>query len=94
MRSFLPAVALLLAAAPALAGGAEEFFMGRPPSAGVVQGGVFGAGGSDYLGELRDERFAAPRAVRPARSARRVVHAARVRPGDASPVVARPYIKP
>ena len=94
MRFLFSAAILLIAAAPARAGGAEAFFLGRPPSVGVVQGGAFGSGGSDYLGEMQGRPFAAPRAMRTARNAHRVVHAHRVRPADAPAIVARPYFKP
>ncbi|GJD43178.1 hypothetical protein AFCDBAGC_1024 [Methylobacterium cerastii] len=91
MRLLLSAT-LLLAAAPACAGGAEEFFLGRPPSVGVVQGGAFGVGGADYLDESRARRPVS--APRPVRTAHRVVHAQRVRPVDPTAIVARPYFKP
>lgn len=91
MRTLLSAVALLLAAAPALAGGAEDFFLGRPPSVGVVRGGAFGADGADYLGEVPVRPVAAPRTTR---SARRVAHAGRVRQGGEPTIVARPYFRP
>ena len=94
MRPVLLAAILLLPVAPACAGGAEEFFLGRPPSVGVVQGGAFGPGGSDYLDETRGRPFAAPRPVRTARNGRRMVHAQRVRPADAPAIVAKPYFKP
>ena len=93
MRLLLSAI-LLLVAAPACAGGAEEFFLGRPPSVGVVQGGAFGVGGADYLDESHARRpFSAPRPVRTARP-HRVVHAQRVRPVDPPAIAARPYFKP
>ena len=94
LSATLLSATLLFAAAPAYAGGAEEFFLGRPPSVGVVQGGAFGVGGADYLDETRGRPFSAPRPVRTARAAHRVVHAQRVRPVDPPAIVARPYFKP
>ena len=94
MRFLFATLALLCAAAPARAGGAEDFFLGRPPSVGVVQGGAFGLGGSDYADEERGPRFRAPRAAHPRPRRDHPGRVARARQEAGSAVVPRPYFRP